>query len=59
MVLTVAITGWRAARYPENATYILRNSAAGLGRACSACDALSRAEAQAYLRRSACHGVTE
>ena len=51
MVLTVAITGWRAARYPENATYILRNNPqawAGLAR----CNELSRTEAQAYLRKA-------
>ena len=36
MVLTVAITGWRAARYPENAAYILRNNQQRLGGACSA-----------------------
>lgn len=28
MVATLAITGWRAARYPENAAYILRNAPA-------------------------------
>jgi hypothetical protein len=26
LALTIAITGWRAAEYPDNATYILRNS---------------------------------
>jgi hydroxylysine kinase len=51
MVLTVAISGWRAARYPENETYILRNTQrawASLAR----CDALDRADAQGYLRRA-------
>jgi Ser/Thr protein kinase RdoA (MazF antagonist) len=51
MVLTVAISGWRAARYPENQAYILRNNPrawASLAR----CDALSRADAQGYLRRA-------
>jgi hydroxylysine kinase len=51
MVLTVAITGWRAARYPENASYILRNNPqawAGLER----CETLNRTEAQAFLRRA-------
>lgn len=51
MLLTVAITGWRAARYPENRTYILRNNPqawAGLARLTE----LSRPEAQAYLRRA-------
>ncbi|PVE21268.1 aminoglycoside phosphotransferase [Microvirga sp. KLBC 81] len=54
MVLTVGITGWRAARYPENRDYILRNNPqawAGLQRF----TLLSRAEAQAYLHR-ACQG---
>ncbi|WP_082874985.1 phosphotransferase [Burkholderia sp. MSMB1589WGS] len=27
LLVTVAITGWRATRYPENAAYILRNNA--------------------------------
>jgi Ser/Thr protein kinase RdoA (MazF antagonist) len=51
MVLTVAISGWRAARYPENETYILRNT----GRAWTSlarCDALNRADARSYLRRA-------
>ncbi len=51
MVLTVAITGWRAARYPENASYILRNNQRaweGLER----CEDLSRTDAQAFLRRA-------
>ncbi|WP_162419670.1 phosphotransferase [Microvirga brassicacearum] len=53
MVLTVAITGWRAARHPENEAYILRNNPqawAGLERF----DSLTRTDAQAYLRQ-ACH----
>lgn len=48
MVLTVTITGWRAARYPENRNYILRNNPqawAGLERLAT----LSRRDAQAYL----------
>jgi len=55
MVLTVAISNWRAARHPENRDYILRNSAgawAGLERLAG----LSRAEAQDYLHH-ACEGV--
>lgn len=54
MVLTVTISGWRAARYPENRDYILRNNRkawAGLERL----NALSRSEAQAYLHRT-CRG---
>jgi len=49
MVLTVAISNWRAARYPENRDYILRNNPKaweGLARL----SGLSRADAQAYLR---------
>lgn len=48
MVLTVAISGWRAARYPENGSYILRNNPqawAGLERLAT----LNRRDAQAYL----------
>lgn len=50
MVLTVTISGWRAARYPENRDYILRNNRkawTGLERL----NSLSRHEAQAYLHR--------
>ncbi len=55
MVLTVAISNWRAARYPENRDYILRNAPkawAGLERLAQ----LSREEAQTYLRQ-ACQGA--
>jgi Ser/Thr protein kinase RdoA (MazF antagonist) len=55
MVLTVAISNWRAARYPENRDYILRNNPkawAGLERL----QGLSREEAQAYLHRI-CQGT--
>lgn len=51
MAVAVTISGWRAARQPENAPYILRNyprSLAGLRRL----GALPRAEAQAYLRKA-------
>lgn len=50
MATTVSITSWRAARYPENRDYILRNAPrawAGL----QAFAALPREEAQEYLRR--------
>lgn len=55
MVLTVAISNWRAARYPENRDYILRNNPkawAGLERLAG----LSRSEAQSYLRQ-VCQGA--
>ncbi|WP_174875546.1 phosphotransferase [Vogesella oryzae] len=48
LCMTVTITGWRAARYPDNQTYILRNNGLswdGLQRL----GALDRAEAQAFL----------
>jgi len=51
MVLTVAISGWRAARYPENSSYILRNNLQAWARL-TCCDTLDRTEAQAYLRRA-------
>lgn len=51
MVLTVAISGWRAARYPENSAYILRNNLQAWARL-TCCDTLDRTEAQAYLRRA-------
>jgi Ser/Thr protein kinase RdoA (MazF antagonist) len=50
MVMTVAITGWRAARFPENRDYILRNAP----RAHSSLARLAeipRSEAQDTLRR--------
>ncbi|WP_246215701.1 phosphotransferase [Microvirga makkahensis] len=54
LVLIVTIGGWRAARYPENSAYILRNNAAawtGLAKLA----ALKRDEARAYLH-AACEG---
>ena len=50
LATTAAITSWRAARYPENRDYILRNAPrawAGL----TAFAALPREEARNYLRR--------
>ncbi|WP_307140211.1 phosphotransferase [Pseudoroseomonas cervicalis] len=51
LAVAVTISGWRAAKQPENAPYILRNyprSLSGLRRL----GALSRAEAQSYLRKA-------
>ena len=51
LVTTIAITNWRATRYPENSTYILRNNPparAGLARLST----LSRDDARHYLRRA-------
>ena len=48
---TVAITGWRAARYPANRDYILRNNpAAWFG--LSAFAGIGRADAQGILKRA-------
>ncbi|TEA78819.1 phosphotransferase [Allopusillimonas ginsengisoli] len=55
-VMNVAITGWRAARYPENKAYILRNNeAAWAGLRCL--DACSLSDLQHYLRTE-CYAVT-
>jgi len=49
-VMNVAITGWRAARYPDNRDYILRNtSAAWAGLRCLRQH--DRRDLQAYLQR--------
>ena len=48
LCMTVTITGWRASRYPENKTYILRNNGLswdGLQRL----QAVGRDAAQAFL----------
>ena len=57
MITTIAIAGWRAARYPENAPYILRNvprALAGL----QAFESLSRTQVQCQLA-AACPPVKE
>jgi hydroxylysine kinase len=51
LVLTIAITSWRATRHPENAVYISRNQAAAW-RGLRSLAAIPRAEAQAVLRRA-------
>jgi hydroxylysine kinase len=52
-VVTVAITGWRAERYPENRAYILKNNA-GAWRGLVHLSTLQREDAQRRLRM-ACH----
>lgn len=52
LVMVVAIGGWRAARNPENAPYILRNNAVSWARL-AACDAIG-AEQAAKALRAAC-----
>ena len=52
LVMVVAISGWRAARYPENAEYLMRNNALSWARL-TACERVGAATAtQAF--RSAC-----
>jgi hydroxylysine kinase len=51
LVLTIAITTWRAARHPDNAAYITRNQETAW-RGLHSLGALSRAESQAILLRA-------
>jgi hydroxylysine kinase len=50
-VTTVVITGWRAARYPHNSTYILRNNPSAWS-GLESLNAIPREEAQLKLRRA-------
>jgi hydroxylysine kinase len=52
-VITVAITGWRAKRYPQNSAYILKNNATAWG-GLTHLSSLPRDVAQRRLRK-ACH----
>lgn len=52
-VITVAITGWRAQRYPEDSAYILKNNATAWG-GLAHLSSLARDVAQRRLR-NACH----
>ncbi|MGE8364349.1 phosphotransferase [Cupriavidus sp.] len=51
LVMVVAISGWRAARHPENAPYLLRNNAVSWDRL-AACDAIPTEQARNVLRRA-------
>jgi Ser/Thr protein kinase RdoA (MazF antagonist) len=51
LAMVVAISGWRAARHPENAAYLLRNNAVSWARL-AACDAISPETARAALHRA-------
>lgn len=51
LAMVVAISGWRAARHPENAEYLLRNNAVSWARL-RACDAIAPEAAQAALYRA-------
>ena len=52
LVMVVAISGWRAARYPENAAYLLRNNPLSWARL-QACERVGHAAATRAFR-SAC-----
>ena len=49
LLMVVAISGWRAAREPANADYLLRNNVISWARL-AACDAIDRQQAAAALR---------
>ncbi len=51
LVMVVAISGWRAARYPDNAAYLLRNNALSWARL-QACDRIGNDAASAAFRRA-------
>ena len=51
LVMVVAISGWRAARYPDNAAYLLRNNPLSWARL-AACEQVGAAAATTALRRA-------
>jgi len=51
LAMVVAISGWRAARHPENADYLLRNNAVSWARL-KACDAITLPTAQLAFYRA-------
>ncbi|QEI09114.1 phosphotransferase [Pigmentiphaga aceris] len=51
LAMVVAISGWRAARHPENADYLMRNNAVSWARL-KACDAIPLPVAQLALYRA-------
>lgn len=53
MAMTIVISSWRAARYPANRNYILRNNGAAWARLCRM-TTLSRDQARLQIQR-ACH----
>jgi Ser/Thr protein kinase RdoA (MazF antagonist) len=54
---TLAITSWRARKYPENAAYILRNAAASR-RGLDILDSLDATETRDALARAAARGMS-
>ena len=55
LVMVVAISGWRAARYPENAAYLLRNNAVSWARL-AACERIGHAVVTRAFQQ-ACSGA--
>lgn len=55
LVMVVAISGWRAARHPDNAGYLLRNNAVSWARL-AACDVYSPAQAHQAIA-AACAAI--
>jgi hydroxylysine kinase len=51
LVMVVAISGWRAARHPDNAAYLLRNNPLSWARL-TACEQVGNETATAALRRA-------
>ena len=51
LVMVVAISGWRAARYPENAAYLMRNNALSWARL-AACERVGSAAATRAFRNA-------
>lgn len=51
LAMVVAISGWRAARHPDNAEYLLRNNAVSWARL-RACDAIAPQAARAALHEA-------
>jgi hypothetical protein len=49
--MVVAISGWRAARHPDNAAYLLRNNALSWARL-QACDRIGNEAASTAFRRA-------
>ncbi|MDB5876820.1 MAG: aminoglycoside phosphotransferase, partial [Variovorax sp.] len=51
LVMVVAISGWRAARYPENAEYLMRNNALSWARL-TACERVGAVAATRAFRNA-------
>ena len=51
LLMVVAISGWRAARHPDNAAYLLRNNPVSWARL-AACERVGNEAATSALRRA-------